>query len=245
MDRTTRTGRIPSPLRGALLIASLGAAACATSVQPHSMSVPQHEAAAAGEERQAQEHAAQAARTGPGEVQCTTDIASGHSYICWTSVLNPNAEHRREVAEHRRLAAEHRAASQALRDAEARACAGVPEPDRDMSPFSHREDIESVDLLYVRASGGRSAARLLGATVVFRAVPGMTAEWFQRVIDCHLARNAALGHDVPWMPYCPLVLRDVSAQVKSTGRGFVVEIQSDDVGRAREILERAQRLVAP
>jgi hypothetical protein len=100
----------------------------------------------------------------------------------------------------------------ALRDAATRACVGVPNDDRDMSPFDHREDIESVAQLYSPSSGGKNPTRhFLGATVVFHATPGMTAQWLQRVIDCHLARNAALGHDVPEMAYCPLVPKGVSA----------------------------------
>ena len=42
-------------------------------------------------------------------------------------------------------------------------------------------------------SGKSSTQKDVGATVVFRAVPGMTAEWLQRVVDCHLARAAAVG----------------------------------------------------
>lgn len=32
-------------------------------------------------------------------------------------------------------------------------------------------------------------------------------DWLERAISCHLARNAALGHEVPAMPDCPLVPR--------------------------------------
>ncbi|MCI0570459.1 MAG: hypothetical protein L0Y66_06885 [Myxococcaceae bacterium] len=114
-----------------------------------------------------------------------------------------------------------------------------------MSPFEHVEDIASVEELIIRTGGPKvgPTAKLVGATVTFRAVPGMTAEWLQRVVDCHLARNAALGHVVPEMPDCPLVPKGVQAQVRSTGSGFAVEIRSDDPATAREILSRAQRLL--
>jgi hypothetical protein len=42
--------------------------------------------------------------------------------------------------------------------------------------------------------------RTEGAVISFRATPGLTAQWLQRVIDCHLARNAALGHTVGGLP---------------------------------------------
>jgi hypothetical protein len=48
----------------------------------------------------------------------------------------------------------------------------------------------------------------------------MTAEWLQRLTDCHIARNAALGHVAPAMPDCPLVPMGVTARVTSTGGGF-------------------------
>ena len=79
--------------------------------------------------------------------------------------------------------------------------------------------------------------------MTFRAVQGMTAEWLQRLVDCHLARNASLGHVVPEMPNCPLVPNGAEAHVSSTGNGFAVIIQSSDPATAREILARANRLV--
>jgi hypothetical protein len=163
--------------------------------------------------------------------------------ICWTSVTNPTAEHQRAAEEHRRHAADHRAASAALRDAEARACVGISADDRDMSPFDHVEDIASVDALTERTGTSKAPSqRTAGAVVTFRAVPGMTAEWLQRVVDCHLARNASLGHAVPEMPNCPLVSNGAQARVTSTGNGFAVAIRSDDPATAREILSRAERL---
>ena len=141
------------------------------------------------------------------------------------------------------MAADHRAASQALRDAEARACVGISDSDRDMSPFDHREDIASVEPLvdtWTKVQYGKT----VGAVVTFRAVPGMTAQWLQRVVDCHLARNAALGYDVPEMPYCPLVPKEASAKVTGMDTGFAVAIRSDNSDTANEILKRARALVA-
>lgn len=84
--------------------------------------------------------------------------------------------------------------------------------------------------------------RTAGAVVTFRAVPGLTAEWLQRLVDCHLARNAARGHVVPEMPNCPLVPKGAAATVRSTGDGFAVSISSSDDATAREIRARAERL---
>jgi hypothetical protein len=146
------------------------------------------------------------------------------------------------AAEHRRHAADHRAASQALRQAEASACNGIAEADRDQSPFTRVEDVESVERLTDPGGIPKQPPKLVGAVVTFAAVEGMTAEWLQRVVDCHLARNAALGHVASDMPTCPLVPKGASASVSSTGHGFAVSIRGEDAASSREIFERAQQL---
>lgn len=234
-------------------IAMLGAPlfACATAgTNPHEMSAAQHEAAAGQEERAAAGH--QAEYTESGDVLRERCIPGGGAFVrtgpwpgaCWTSLTNTTDFHRRAAEAHRRAADEHHAASAALLDAEAKACAGLSPNDRDISPFEHREDIAGVEPLRdVGVSGFQPLDRPTGAIVTFRAVPGMSTEWLQRVVDCHLARNAASGHEVPEMPDCPLVPVAVTAKVTSTGNGFAVAIRSENPAAAKEVLDRAQRLV--
>jgi hypothetical protein len=92
--------------------------------------------------------------------------------------------------------------------------------------------------------GKRSVKKTVGVQVVFRAVPGMTAEWLQRLTNCHLARNAAVGHEAASseMSYCPLTLNDVRATVRSVGDGFTVIVRSDDPKTVKEILRRSDSL---
>jgi hypothetical protein len=165
--------------------------------------------------------------------------------VCWTSTGNPSPEVLKQAEAHRQTAAAHRAASQALRDAEQQACGGISAQDRDTSPFEHREDIEGVEAIQTPVGGKIGGYRQNGASIVVRAVPGMTAEWLQRLVDCHTARNAALGYAMPEMEHCPLMLKGITASVTSTGRGFVVAIRASDVDTAREILRRAQALLPP
>lgn len=115
-----------------------------------------------------------------------------------------------------------------------------------MSPFERGADIASVAPLVVRTVTAREETDRtpVGVTVTFRPVPGLTAEWLQRVVKCHLARNAALGHSMPEMPRCPLVPNGVSATVSSTGDGFAVAIQADDPAALDELQRRAQALSA-
>ena len=231
----------------------------AAGTRPHDMSTAQHEQRAREHDAVADRHASAHDPTARESVlDCRrpgTPAGPGFALgrVCWSSVVNPTAEHARAAQEHREIAAAHRRASSALAQAEASACVGLSDEDRDMSPFLHTEDIASVDRLIERErdqgpnlskSGIAWVDRFRGARVVFRAVPGLTAEWLQRVVDCHLARNASLGHDVPSMPDCPLVPGGASARVVSTGNGFAVEIRSEDADVADEILARARRLIA-
>ncbi len=233
-----------APLLGAILLSASTACTSATpGARAHDMSAAQHAASADDEARTAQLHAARFdAKASEEANRCSPN---GQSDACWSSTSNPTREHLDDSRKHQAMAADHRAASQALRDAEARSCVGLPDTDRDTSPFDHREDIASVAPLTVGTTAGKSqSARNEGAIVTIRAVPGMTAQWLQRVIDCHLARNAALGHDVPEMAYCPLVPRGVMARVSGTEAGFAVAIRADDSQTAQEVLKRARALTS-
>jgi hypothetical protein len=139
----------------------------------------------------------------------------------------------------------HREASEALLRAEAAACVGVAPEDRDVSPFRHREDIASASPL-PRPDTSQGAPALRGAVLVFRPVPGLSTARLQRVIDCHLARNASLGPSaMPEMSYCPLAVAGAGATVSSAGDQLAVAVVSDDPAAAQEILRRARLLSAP
>jgi hypothetical protein len=229
----------------------LGCAPRTPGANPSDMSAAQHEAMARREYGQAEADSAQYHPSARVRSESCPDILGNP--VCWSSSANPTRQHLEQAEEARRRAADHRAASQVLRSAEASACAGLSERDRDESPFAHREDIASVTPLNEPDPGipagsayesgeVRGGHEQLGAVVTFRALPGMTAPWLQRVIDCHLARNAALGYNVPEMPYCPLVPKGVTATVTPTSTGFAVEIRSSDRDTAKEILRRAESL---
>lgn len=243
--------KTPFPPSCASLLPLLVTAACATTrpgAQPHDMSVALHEAVAHAQASAAEGHAA--AYKPEAAIAVNNCNPRGG---CWTSLQNPTFEHLEQSRILRQAAAEHRAASQALRQAEASACAGLSEADRDMSPFAHREDIAKVERFTPEQRIGTGSfsgttKNFVGAVITFRAVPGMTTQWLQRVIDCHLARSAAMGHEMPEMPYCPLVPKDVLAQVVATDTGFAVEVIANDPNdhaTAADIWRRAQTLAAP
>lgn len=200
------------------------------------LSAAEEDAAAAAEDRAAALHtAAFDSRAVSYRQRCLgrADVNGVPLGECWFDRKNPTANELDLASEHRHAAAEHRAASRALRAAEAQACLGVSEHDRDVSPFAHRKDIVGVTDLPD------------GAAVLFRPVPGMTAASLQRIVDCHLARDDALGHDVPWMLYCPLVLPGVTAKVSEQAGGLAIVVESTDRAAAREVQYRVGALITP
>ncbi len=220
--------------------------ACASTTpgaRPHDMSAEQHEAEAKKHDTEASSHASSydpSATT--SKTECDA-IAAKSGKPCWTSSANPTAEHKKEAEAHAKMAADHRAASKALRDAEEKACGDLATADRDESPFAHREDLVSVTKLESTTQSGKiTTPKLDGAAIVVRAVPGLTKEYFQRTLDCHLARNAAMGFAMADMAFCPLSVKGVRANVESAGGGFRVEIRADDTNVAKEVLKRAQAL---
>jgi hypothetical protein len=129
-------------------------------------------------------------------------------------------------------------ASRELQVAEARACANVPERDRDISPFFHRDDIVAIGMPEKDAD----------PFVVEFTVANTSVEQFSDLIDCHLARNASLGFEMPEMDYCPLAVPNVKAEVSSSGDRIRVELRgSDPQARAglRERLTASQQRGTP
>lgn len=248
---------------------SLVAACASTGTEPHAMTAGQHQAAAESEEQAAASHQGQhdpSAKTRPppgpsmGAYSACISYENSNCYVRWQSEENPTDKHRKQAEQHKKLAEKHRAASKAVVDAEQRFCSGIPEADRDLSPFAHREDIiavqgrkkpdanyaysgtEGVLEIPIEQAEKANPGSLQGARVTFRAVSGMTGEWLQRVVNCHLARNAVVGGGD--MPYCPLAVRHATAIVTSTGGGFAVDIISDNADSVREIVRRAAALRA-
>lgn len=229
---------------GRLLLSSLLLTACAgrnPGARPHDRGATEHEATAATHDAEAD---AAAANYDPNATETHRRCGGGKgAHPCWTVVTNPTDAWLAEAEKHRKMAAEHRAASEALRAAEEAACAGLDEDERAISPFEWAaSDIASVEPYTVQRGGKQPDDQLVGAVVTVRAVEGLTTEWLQRVAECHLARNAAVGHAMPEMPNCPLVPKGASVSVSSTGTGFSVAIRSSDDEAAADILARARRL---
>jgi len=113
------------------------------------------------------------------------------------------------------------------------ACAGLPADVRESDPFAGA-DIASVNELWSRPLVGRLGTRqVLGASLVVRAQPGLTAEWLTRVTSCQLARNAAL--EVGGCNAAPTRVR-----VRSVASTFAVEVDAGDRGGGPVLFTCAQ-----
>ncbi len=221
------------PSRKLSLAALLLVGCSQPSTQPHDASAHQHELDAQEAEQRAGKHAG---RTDPFRA-CSRSRTAWPDDTCWSSPESNRQAHDDLANRLRALAAQHRAASKALLDAEHRSCAAVSEYDRDLSPFFHREDIATVSRL-------ERDGELTGAEILFRPVAGLDAQHLQRLVDCHLARAASVGHDMPEMDYCPLVPRGVAAKVREVGKQLAVDVTSSDSSTVHEIVVRAEKLRA-
>lgn len=227
-----------------LALAALACSSCALakSPQPTDVAITQQRRAAAENERIADTAAAHydpqaTTRTGG----CATASPGGDANVnCWSSEVNPTAEYLKKAQHYRALAGKQRAESEELRQAEAKACAGVPELDRALSPFHHPDDVATVTPL--RVTDG--PVKLVGAVIAFQAAREMTEPRLERIVSCHLARNACLDSGSKDVAYCPLVLENVWTSVIITRSGlFAISVQSPDPEVAQEILRRSEALV--
>jgi hypothetical protein len=156
-------------------------------------------------------------------------------------------EHERAAAAARTAheAERHRERARELRAHELQVCGGVPDEERDLGPFAHADRIERVEPLLERAIAKGPPTVPVGAIVYLRAAPGLTVEWLERIIDCHLAHHAVVGTTPVVHGACPL-LADESPDisVRGTAGGFAVMVKSsalhgDEVLRCARALQPA------
>ncbi len=215
-----------------MLVAMLAVAGCASGRMPHHGSAAEHDAAAKDNAELAAGHERAAQNAPP-----CADIPDIYE-ICWTRSDTEDA-HRELADRHRRLAAAHGAKAAALRDAEARACLGVAQEDRDISPFLRSDDIVRVEMLNPAAAEDEQTIPVVRVT--FGHVAGLDVESLERLVGCHLARNRVLGHEVPEMEFCPLVPDGVTATVSTDGGDLTVAIATQESTHG-EVRRRAQLL---
>jgi hypothetical protein len=106
--------------------------------------------------------------------------------------------------------------------------------------------VDSVEPAYSYVQSGPMApeARMRGARIHVRPMPGMSRESLTRMLECHEARAVLGGAPLPDADPFALPLRWLDIDVDSEGDGFVVQVRTDDFVAARKVLERAKSYAA-
>lgn len=113
--------------------------------------------------------------------------------------------------------------------------------DKALAPVLSGDAVQRVQPFYSTIEGAKSGhqSELRGAVVTVSALPGITAEWLDRALECHSAKEV-LGHeptpsdDPFWLPRST-----VNIDVSSDRDGFNVAISAYSANDARQILDRA------
>ena len=97
---------------------------------------------------------------------------------------------------------------------------------------------------YVQSGPGDRQARLRGARIHVRPIAALSRESIARSLECHESRFLlATTPPVADDPYS-LPGQWLDIDVDSERDGFIVQVATDDLPAAREVLERAKRFAA-
>jgi hypothetical protein len=114
--------------------------------------------------------------------------------------------------------------------------------DASLAPVLDGQAVNEVGPLYATIETGKAGeqSHLRGALITISALPGVTAEWLDRELECHSASVAlglikATAEDPFWLPGST-----VDIDVRPAKDGFLVGVAGYSPTDARQILERAQ-----
>jgi hypothetical protein len=178
-----------------------------------------------------------------GDTVMSDQLTSGgqrvvQSIPCWDAA-EELAEHRRFFAEREsRLARAERRTAAHMVETELAACRGLSPRELEHSPFAHRREIAEV--IPHRVTG-----TLRGVRIVWKPVPGLTADWMRRAIDCHRAQFERLGEPPIYFPEDPTLVARSTVTVEERDGHVEVEIEAADDMTAQVALARARDLVRP
>jgi hypothetical protein len=116
-----------------------------------------------------------------------------------------------------------------------------------LAPVFDGSAIEGVAPLYNSVVGYKSGqfTELTGTAIKVRALPGVTAEWLTRALECHSAKrvlgtiaSTVAPSDPFWLPG-----RMVDIDAASAHDGFRVEVRAAGPVEGHEVLDRAKAFV--
>jgi hypothetical protein len=123
-------------------------------------------------------------------------------------------------------------------------CKEAPNLPRLAAPEASAIDWVGPAYSYVHSGPMGSDARLRGARIHVKPLPGFAKESLERAIECHEAR-VTLGVEAT-VAGDPYVLPDhwLQVDVESDRGGFVILLRIDEFRYASEVLDRARRFAA-
>jgi hypothetical protein len=114
--------------------------------------------------------------------------------------------------------------------------------DTGLAPVLSGQAVQGVGPLYSSVEFGKSGeqTQLRGAVLMVNALPGVTAEWLDRELECHgarltLGRAQSSPEDPFWLPGS-----SVDIDVRPAKDGFVIGVAGYSSADAHQILDRAQ-----
>lgn len=215
-------------------------AGCAAAQQPE----PQGVAAERSHEAKAmrRDHDARIAHGNPPTYSCGDTViadqtTSGGERLDLTipcfDVTEESAIHQRFTADPVTPPPHDRQLAANMAETELHSCHGIPEREREHSPFAHRRAIAAV------------APHAGGVEITFKPVSGLSASWMERDIQCHQARFAALGQPAGYLPDDPTLVPGAHVTVTERDHKIVVLVETPDPDAASLALQRARDLLAP
>lgn len=244
-------------MRNAVLAASVaalvGCGAQSFPVPPDHRSWSERQADARAHERYAEYEEGIASeretqRFQPGEYNCGDTVlmdqiqTGGRPLTLWTPCFDAaeeSAMHHRFLASREREAARaDRAGAHQLLRAEIAACQGISPREREHSVFAHRDEISEIVPHY-------EGAQLHGVWVIFKPVPGMTADWVRQDIACQRARWALQGEPADLAPNDPTLVPNAQVQVADRAGHVEVLISTPATADAEIALARAHGQASP
>jgi hypothetical protein len=122
---------------------------------------------------------------------------------------------------------------------------GIDGDDQLLAPVLSGSAVQKVEPLYSNLGSNKAGpqSQLRGATITIVALPGMTAEWLDRALECHSAKStlghARAGGDPFWLPGAI-----VDIDVRSARDGFDAAVTGYSSDDAQAILARATAFMA-
>jgi hypothetical protein len=174
---------------------SVGGGHQSTSAAVHAAAAERHEQAALAHEQMVAQVENNPATYSCGDEVLNEQMTSGTEQLtswmpCWDLTEETEIRHRAAARRERALAQRSRDNVAALLRAEEAYCRGIHPRELGHSPFAHRKAIAEV-------IPHRQSGEIRGARIVFKPVPGLTAAYMVRAIECNQARRAVLGIEVP------------------------------------------------